>query len=206
MPAATPSSAIATTIEPLRALLPWLREQAKAGSCIATSCTGSFLLAEAGLLDGKVTTTHWRAAQAFRERYPQVVLRESELVTEDGNLVCSGGAVSYIDLAIHLVRRFAGSALALHCARMLVVDPAHRGRGIGPQLVAACLHCAIRDGAPAVGLHTSPIMAPALRLYTRLGFTRDRDLDPIDGVAYCRYVLPAGRFQAALDQLASWPA
>lgn len=123
MPATTSPAAVAKKIDPLRALLPWLRKQAAAGACIATSCTGSFLLAEAGVLDGKIATTHWRAAQAFRERYPQVVLRESELITEDGNLVCSGGAVSYIDLAIHLVRRFAGPALALQCARMLVVDP-----------------------------------------------------------------------------------
>lgn len=123
MPSTTTTAAIAEKIKALHMLLPWLRKQAASGSCIATSCTGSFLLAEAGLLDGKVTTTHWRAAQAFRERYPQVVLRESELVTEDGNLLCSGGAVSYIDLAIHLVRRFAGPALALQCARMLVFDP-----------------------------------------------------------------------------------
>lgn len=123
MPSTLPAGAIAARLDALRALLPWLRAQSAAGSCIATSCTGSFLLAETGLLDGKVATTHWRAAQAFRERYPQVVLRESELITEDGNLVCSGGAVSYIDLAIHLVRRFADPALALHCARMLVFDP-----------------------------------------------------------------------------------
>jgi ribosomal protein S18 acetylase RimI-like enzyme len=90
--------------------------------------------------------------------------------------------------------------------RMLVVAPEQRGRGIGRRLVAACLRHAIRDAAPAIGLHTSPMMATALRLYTTLGFTRDRDLDPIDGVAYGRYVLPAGRFQAVLDQLASWPA
>lgn len=90
--------------------------------------------------------------------------------------------------------------------RMLVVAPERRGRGIGRQLVAACLRHAIRDGAPAIGLHTSPMIATALRLYTTLGFTRERDLDPIDGVAYGRYVLPAGRIQAALDQLASWPA
>lgn len=90
--------------------------------------------------------------------------------------------------------------------RMLVVAPERRGRGIGRQLVAACLRHAIRDGAPAIGLHTSPMMATALRLYTTLGFTRDRDLDPIDGVSYGRYVLPGQRFQAALDQLANWPA
>lgn len=69
--------------------------------------------------------------------------------------------------------------------------------------MAACLRCALRDGAPAVGLHTSPMMATALRLYTRLGFTRDRELDPIHGVPYARYVLPAGRVPAALQMLAN---
>ena len=87
--------------------------------------------------------------------------------------------------------------------RMLVVDPAHRGRGIGQALVAACLRAAIRTGAPIVGLHTSPIMASALRLYTALGFTRDCDLDPIRGVPYGRYVLPASRLPAALHLLPS---
>ncbi|WP_288379520.1 GNAT family N-acetyltransferase [uncultured Massilia sp.] len=90
--------------------------------------------------------------------------------------------------------------------RMLVVAPGQRGRGVGRQLVAACLRHALRDGAPAVGLHTSPMMATALRLYTTLGFTRDRDLDPIDGVAYGRYVLPAEALPAALEQLSNWPA
>lgn len=89
--------------------------------------------------------------------------------------------------------------------RMLVVAPEQRGRGIGRQLVAACLRHAIRDRAPAVGLHTSPMMETALRLYTTLGFTRDRDLDPIDGVAYGRYVLPANGLLPALNRLANWP-
>lgn len=123
MPATTAIATIASKAKKLDGLLAWLRQQSKRGSCIATSCTGSFLLAEAGLLRGKVATTHWRAAHAFRARYPEVVLRESELITEDGNIVCSGGAVSYIDLAIHLIRRFGGTSLALRCARMLVFDP-----------------------------------------------------------------------------------
>jgi ribosomal protein S18 acetylase RimI-like enzyme len=72
--------------------------------------------------------------------------------------------------------------------RMLVVAPEARGEGAGRALVAACLECARAAGAPVVGLHTSPVMASALRLYTALGFTRDRDLAPIRGVAYGRYV------------------
>jgi ribosomal protein S18 acetylase RimI-like enzyme len=73
--------------------------------------------------------------------------------------------------------------------RMLVVDPQRRGQGAGRELVAGCLRLARDAGAPAVGLHTSPIMASALRMYEALGFVRDADLPPIRGVPYGRYVL-----------------
>lgn len=85
--------------------------------------------------------------------------------------------------------------------RMLVVAPGQRGLGIGRQLVAACLDCARRADAPAVGLHTSPLMASALRLYTAIGFRRDGDLPPIRGVPYGRYVLRAEQFDEAIAQL-----
>jgi ribosomal protein S18 acetylase RimI-like enzyme len=74
--------------------------------------------------------------------------------------------------------------------RMLVVDPTRRGQGAGRALADGCLRLAGEAGAPAVGLHTSPIMAPAPRMYEKLGFVRDMDLAPIRGVAYGRYVLP----------------
>lgn len=74
--------------------------------------------------------------------------------------------------------------------RMLVVDPAARGHGIGRALVAAALERARLAGAPAVGLHTSPIMASALRLYEAIGFVREHDLPPIRGLPYARYMLP----------------
>ena len=85
--------------------------------------------------------------------------------------------------------------------RMLVVAPEARGHGLARQLVAACLECARTAGAPVVGLHTTPVMASALRLYTHIGFQRDCDLAPIRGVSYGRYVLPADGIAGALGML-----
>jgi len=87
--------------------------------------------------------------------------------------------------------------------RMLVVDPAARGGGIGRALVAATLDRARHAQAPAIGLHTSPIMASALRMYEAIGFVREHDLPPNRGVPYARYVLPAADIGAALALLAS---
>jgi ribosomal protein S18 acetylase RimI-like enzyme len=87
--------------------------------------------------------------------------------------------------------------------RMLVVAPERRGGGIGRALVGAALERAQRARAPAVGLHTSPIMATALRLYESIGFVREHDLPPIRGVPYARYVLPAADVDRALARLAA---
>ena len=83
--------------------------------------------------------------------------------------------------------------------RMLVVDPGARGQGIGRELVTGCLRLALEAGAPVVGLHTSPVMASALRMYEAIGFVRDRDLDPIRGVPYGRYVLAAADIPLRVD-------
>jgi ribosomal protein S18 acetylase RimI-like enzyme len=82
--------------------------------------------------------------------------------------------------------------------RMLVVDPARRGQGAGRALVESCLRLARDAGAPAVGLHTSPVMGSALRMYEAMGFVRDRDLPPIRGVPYGRYVLAAAALAPAV--------
>jgi GNAT superfamily N-acetyltransferase len=84
---------------------------------------------------------------------------------------------------------------------MLVVDPHGRGQGVGRKLVGGCLRLARQAGAPAVGLHTSPIMASALRMYEAIGFVRDCDLPPIRGVPYGRYVLPLADIPAAVELL-----
>ncbi|WP_448203416.1 GNAT family N-acetyltransferase [Azospirillum sp. sgz302134] len=73
--------------------------------------------------------------------------------------------------------------------RMLVTHPAHRNRGIGRRLTEECIRRAKRDRAECIGLHTSPAMTVALPLYLRMGFVKDRDLPPIAGAPYARYVL-----------------
>jgi GNAT superfamily N-acetyltransferase len=73
--------------------------------------------------------------------------------------------------------------------RMLVVEPSHRGGGIGRALTAACIEEARREGARCIGLHTSSIMEVALPMYLRMGFVEDGPLAPIGGAPYARYVL-----------------
>jgi transcriptional regulator GlxA family with amidase domain len=115
---------ISRKMAPLSGVMQWLKDQTAAGTIIASNCTGSFLLAEAGLLDGKRATTHWMWASAFRNRYPDVSLEERNMVIDNGQIICGGGAGAYVDLALQIIRRFGGEELAVQCAHSLVVDPA----------------------------------------------------------------------------------
>jgi hypothetical protein len=73
-----------------RRAAPWLLKHHEAGATLASVCTGAFLLAETGLLDGKRATTHWGFAELFRKRYPQVELRPESLITDEGSLAGVG--------------------------------------------------------------------------------------------------------------------
>lgn len=89
---------------------------------VASNCTGAFLLAEAGLLDGREATTHWGFSTAFRQRYPQVDLHPEKLVTVDGHIACAGGGMAWWDLGVHLVERHAGAQIARELAKAFVID------------------------------------------------------------------------------------
>src|SRR5947208_2503109 len=82
-----------------------------------------FVLAPAGLLDGRPATTHWALTGVFRERYPQVALDADVLFVDDGDVLTSAGAASGIDVCLHLVRKDHGSEIANHVARMCVGPP-----------------------------------------------------------------------------------
>jgi AraC family transcriptional regulator, transcriptional activator FtrA len=98
------------------------------GVRIAAICSGAFALAEAGLLDGRRATTHWRHAAELSRRYPKVKLDPSVLYCQDGQVFTSAGTAAGIDLCLELVRQDRGSAIANRLARRLVAAP-HRAGG-----------------------------------------------------------------------------
>lgn len=104
-------------------ILNYIRRQHASGTTVATVCTGSFLLAETGLLDGKLATTNWQFAKKFRRRYPRVNLKIDSLITEEDNLICTGAATAIMTLALKLIRREGSVELASICAKALLIDP-----------------------------------------------------------------------------------
>ena len=103
-------------------LLNWLNARHHEGSKIASICTGAFVLAASGLLNGLQATTHWQCASLFRQRYPEVHLRSDEMITQQERLYCSAGASAYQDMGIYLVRDLFGAAIAQQCAKTILID------------------------------------------------------------------------------------
>jgi transcriptional regulator GlxA family with amidase domain len=118
------------TLDTLKAALarPDVRDSAKAfrtwannGATLTAACAGTFVLAESGLLNQEHATTTWWLAPVFRERYPQVLLDESDMVVKSGNFVTAGAALGHMDLALWLIRSVSPELASL-TARYLIVD------------------------------------------------------------------------------------
>jgi transcriptional regulator GlxA family with amidase domain len=105
-----------------------LRTAARRGARIASICTGAFVLAAAGLLDGKRATTHWRAARELAELHPKVIVDPNVLFVDTGQILTSAGAAAGIDLCLHMIRCDYGAAAAAGAARLAVV-PLERDGG-----------------------------------------------------------------------------
>ncbi|MBQ1091897.1 GlxA family transcriptional regulator [Streptomyces sp. B93] len=121
--ALSPASAAAPDPRALAAL-----SRVRPGTRLVSICTGAFLLAAAGLLDGRRATTHWALTDYFRELFPRVELDADVLFVDHGDLLTSAGAVSGVDVCLHLVRQDHGSEVANQVARQCVVPP-HRDGG-----------------------------------------------------------------------------
>lgn len=100
----------------------WLVKQWLHGAWLCANCTGTFLLAETGLLNNKVATTTWWLEERFRERFPQVDLQVRPAVTESDRLVCGGAHATFLLQAIHVLNKFAGKAIAMQCAHSMLID------------------------------------------------------------------------------------
>jgi transcriptional regulator GlxA family with amidase domain len=98
-------------------------EHVRPGTRLVSICTGSYVLAAAGLLDGRPATTHWRLADHFQRSFPEVRVDPDVLFVDDGDVLTSAGAASGIDLCLHLIRRDHGSEVANQAARACVVPP-----------------------------------------------------------------------------------
>jgi transcriptional regulator GlxA family with amidase domain len=156
------------------AVLDALRRAAAGGARIASICSGAFVLAATGLLDGHRATTHWRGAAALARRHPAVHVDPDVLYVDNGQLLTSAGAAAGLDLCLHLIRRDHGSAVAADAARLSVMPlereggqaqfmvtdhpPAPRGSVLEPVLRWVSDNCArdlsLHDIAARAGMST----------------------------------------------------
>lgn len=113
--------------EPPAALLDALREAHARGARIASLCSGAFVLAAAGLLDGRPAATHWMYAEELRRRHPYVRVDDRSLYVDDGSILTSAGTAAAIDLCLHIVRGDYGTAAAAEVGRRMVVAPHREG-------------------------------------------------------------------------------
>ena len=113
---------------PPEALLEALRAAVARGARVMSVCSGAFVLAAAGLLDGRTATTHWRDAARLAEMYPSVTVDPNVLYIDDGSVLTSAGSAAGIDLCLHIVRAEHGAGVANTLARRMVVPP-HRDGG-----------------------------------------------------------------------------
>jgi transcriptional regulator GlxA family with amidase domain len=113
---------LAASFDENRRWVPWLAKWHAAGARIAGSCTGAFLVADAGLLDGRPATTHWMFADEMVRRYPAVHVTAGQMIVDNGDVITSGGATAFLNLVLYLVERFAGHERANLAAKVLLVD------------------------------------------------------------------------------------
>src|SRR5579863_116879 len=112
---------------PPPALLRALRAAYRRGARLCSICSGVFVLAAAGVLDGRRASTHWRYAERLRARYPQIAVEANALYVDEGQVLTSAGSAAGLDMLLHLVRRDYGPKVANQVAQRLVIAPHREG-------------------------------------------------------------------------------
>jgi transcriptional regulator GlxA family with amidase domain len=105
-----------------RELIEWIEKQYKHGAEVASICTGAFLLAASGLLDGRTCSTNWAVAEDFRKMFPKVNLQIDKLITDEKGIYTSGGAYSFLNLIIYLVEKYYDRQTAIFCSKVFQIE------------------------------------------------------------------------------------
>ncbi len=103
-------------------MLDWIVQQYKAGAEIASMCSGAFILAATGIIDGRSCSTHWSLGDTFREMYPKVNLQADKLITDENGIYTNGGAYSFLNLVIYLVEKYYDRPTAIYCSKVLQIE------------------------------------------------------------------------------------
>lgn len=103
-------------------LVDWIAKQYRNGAEVASICTGAFLLASSGLLDGRTCSTHWAAADNFRSAFPNVNLEEDKLITDENGIYTNGGAYSFLNLILYLVEKHFDRQTAIFCSKVFQIE------------------------------------------------------------------------------------
>lgn len=103
-------------------LIDWIAKQYKAGAEIASICTGAFMLASSGLLDGRSCSTHWAVADTFKTMFPDVNLQVDKLITDENGIYTNGGAYSFLNLIIYLVEKYFDRQTAIFCSKVFQIE------------------------------------------------------------------------------------
>jgi transcriptional regulator GlxA family with amidase domain len=178
-----------------RRLLDWIRRMHERGALVCATCGGSLALAEAGMLDGYATTTHWLFVPLFRTEYPEVTLYEDRILVQSGpshSIVCGGGASSWQDLTLFLIAKRAGTAEAIRISKLFLYQWHRDGQlpyasmaanvGHGDGVVEKCQEFA------AMNYHLPDVSAGMLKLSGLPKRSFDRRFRKATGYAPLEYV------------------
>jgi len=113
---------IVEAVETNRDFVPWIKACASRGTRVTSYCTGAFLLAETGLLDGRAATTNWQCADLFRKMYPKVDLHPDRLIVDQGNVITAGATTSFQDLMLYLIELYSGREAAIMTAKAMLLE------------------------------------------------------------------------------------
>ena len=118
IPSAMPGKNIAES----QIMIDWINKQYRAGAEIASMCSGAFILASTGIMEGRSCSTHWSYADVFRQRFPKVNLHSDKLITDEKGIYTNGGAYSFLNLVIYLVEKYYDRQTAVYCSKIFQIE------------------------------------------------------------------------------------